>query len=57
VAIRNIRYFKLKDKIIEYMIKLNDDYHGVSSPVLLLEAMPQINIVFHDNTTRKKNAM
>jgi hypothetical protein len=46
VAMRNSRSFKLEDKIIQFLIGLNDKYQGVASQVLLMEPSPVINKVF-----------
>jgi hypothetical protein len=46
VAMRNSRSFKLEDRIIQFLIGLNDEYQGVASQVLLMEPMPLINKVF-----------
>jgi hypothetical protein len=43
---QNSRSFKLEDKIIQFLIGLNDKYQGVASQVLLMEPSPVINKVF-----------
>lgn len=46
VAIRNVKTFKLEDRVIQFLIGLNDEYQSVASQILLMEPMPMINKVF-----------
>lgn len=46
VAMRNIRSYKLEDRVIQFLIGLNDEYQSVASQVLLMDPMPLINKVF-----------
>jgi len=43
---RNAKGFRAEDRIIQFLIGLNDEYQGVASQVLLMDHMPSINIVF-----------
>src|SRR3954471_24216347 len=46
VAMRNSRSFRAEDRIIQFLIGLNEEFHGVVSQVLLMDPLPQINKVF-----------
>jgi hypothetical protein len=39
---RNARLFKIEDKIIQFILGLNDRHQGVRSQVLLMEQVPSI---------------
>lgn len=43
---RNAKGFRAEDKIIQFLIGLNEEYHGVASQVLLMDPMPPINRIF-----------
>ncbi|XP_058782613.1 uncharacterized protein LOC131657147 [Vicia villosa] len=45
LAIRNSRSFRAEDRIIQFLIGLNEEFHGVVSQVLLMDPLPQINRV------------
>src|SRR3954471_1545677 len=45
-AMRNSRSFRAEDRIIQFLIGLNEEFHGVVSQVLLMDPLPQINRVF-----------
>ncbi|PNX63371.1 putative TIR-NBS-LRR resistance protein [Trifolium pratense] len=42
---RSARMFKTEDKIIQFLMGLNEQYHGVRSQILLMEPLPTINKV------------
>ncbi|XP_058765446.1 uncharacterized protein LOC131638937 [Vicia villosa] len=46
LAMRNSRNFRAEDRIIQFLIGLKEEFHGVVSQVLLMEPLPQINKVF-----------
>jgi hypothetical protein len=43
---RNNKGFRVEDRIIKFLMGLNEDYQGVTSQVLLKDHLPQINRVF-----------
>jgi hypothetical protein len=43
---RNNKAFRAEDRIIKFLMGLSDDYQGVTSQVLLMDPLPQINRVF-----------
>lgn len=45
-AMRNNKALTAEDRIIKFLMGLNDDYQGVTSKVLLMYPLPQINMVF-----------
>jgi hypothetical protein len=45
-AMRNNKAFRAEDRIIKFLMGLSDDYQGVTSQVLLMDPLPQINRVF-----------
>ena len=46
LAMRNAKGFRAEDRIIQFLIGLNEEYEGVASQVLLMDPMPPINRVF-----------
>jgi hypothetical protein len=46
LAMRNAKGFRAEDRIIQFLIGLNEEYQGVASQVLLMDPMPPINRVF-----------
>jgi hypothetical protein len=46
LAMRNAKSFRAEDRIIQFLIGLNEEYQGVVSQVLLMDPMPPINRVF-----------
>lgn len=46
VTIRNAKSLRSEDRIIQFLIGLNEEYQGVASQVLLMDPLPQINKVF-----------
>ncbi|XP_058732774.1 uncharacterized protein LOC131604347 [Vicia villosa] len=46
LAMRNSRSFRAEDRIIQFLIGLNEEFHGVVSQVLLMDPLPPINKVF-----------
>lgn len=46
LAMRNAKGFRLEDRIIQFLIGLNEEYQSVTSQVLLMDPLPQINRVF-----------
>lgn len=42
---RNARRFKKEDQIIQFLMRLNDQYQSVKSQILLFEPLPPINKV------------
>ena len=46
LAMRNTKSFRAEDRIIQFLIGLNEEYQGVVSQVLLMDPMPPINRVF-----------
>jgi hypothetical protein len=46
LAMRNNKAFRAEDRIIKFLMGLNEDYQGVTSQVLLMDPLPQINKVF-----------
>jgi len=46
LAMRNNKGFRAEDRIIKFLMGLNEDYQGVTSQVLLMDPLPQINRVF-----------
>src|SRR4051812_15760044 len=46
LAMRDNRAYRAEDRIIQFLIGLNEEYHGVVSQVLLMDPLPQINKVF-----------
>ncbi|MCI48809.1 hypothetical protein A2U01_0070052, partial [Trifolium medium] len=42
-AMCNARMFKTGDKIIQFLIGLNEQYQSVRSQILLMEPLPAIN--------------
>ncbi|XP_058746593.1 uncharacterized protein LOC131619522 [Vicia villosa] len=42
---RNSKSFRAEDRIIQFFIRLNEEFHGVVSQVLLMDPLPQINKV------------
>ncbi|XP_058727448.1 uncharacterized protein LOC131598898 [Vicia villosa] len=45
-AMQNSISFRAEDRIIQFLIGLNEEFHGVVSQVLLMDPLPQINRVF-----------
>lgn len=45
-AMRNARAFRLEDRIIQFLVGLNEEYQAVSSQILLMEPLPLMNRVF-----------
>jgi len=46
LAMRNAKGFRAEDRIIQFLIGLNEEYQSLASQVLLMEPLPQINRVF-----------
>jgi len=46
LAMRNNKAFRAEDRIIKFLVGLDEDYQGVTSQVLLMDHLPQINRVF-----------
>lgn len=46
LAMRNTKGFRAEDRIIQFLIGLNEECQGVASQVLLMDPMPPINRVF-----------
>ena len=45
-TMRNVKEFRAEERTIQFLIGLNEEYHGVASQVLLMDHMPPINRVF-----------
>lgn len=46
LAMHNAKGFRAEDKMIQFLISLNEDYQRVASHVVLMDPLPQINRVF-----------
>lgn len=56
LAMRNSKSFRAEDIIIQFLIGLNEEFHGVISQVLLMDPLSQINkVFFHGDAARKED--